>query len=60
MIMFIDSEVDESEDEQVSEDEWCTSHMTHHHTRRSSSIFAAPKSLHPNLPLHMQLSSRKP
>ena len=60
MVMFIDPEVEESEDEQLSENEWSTPHMIPNHTRRSSSIFAAPKSLQPNVPLHMRLQSRKP
>ena len=44
--------------EQLSENEWSTPHTTPSHTCRSSSIFAAPKSLHPKVPLHMRLRSR--
>jgi len=63
MVMFLDPEVEESdylEVEQLSENEWSTPHTTPRHTRRSSSIFAAPKSLLPDVPLHMRLWSRKP
>ena len=60
MVMLIDPEVEESEDEQLSENEWSTPHTTPNHSCRSSIIFAAPKSLHPNVPLHMRLRSRNP
>ena len=60
MVMFIDPEVEESEDEQLSENEWSTPHPTLNHSRRSSSIYAVPKSLHPNVPLHMRLRSQNP
>ena len=60
MVMFIDLEADESDVEELSENEWSTPHTTPSHTCRSSSIFAAPKSLHPDVPLHMRLQSQHP
>jgi len=63
MVMFINPEVEASdylEVEQLSANEWSTPHTTPRHTRRSSSIFAAPKSLLLDVPLHMRLRSRKP
>ena len=60
MVMFIDPEVEESEDKQLTENKWSTPYTTPNHSRRFSSIFAAPKSLYPNVPFHMRLQSQNP
>ena len=56
MVMFIDSEVEDSEDEILSDREWDASPETLQR-HPPSSPFQAPKSTKPDRPLHMSLCS---